>query len=105
VSKKRSKVEKRIVYNRFIWGHNNRGATCTPSQHGHHIGGLKTPTYATWQNMLRRVRNPNAHDYAGYGGRGIRVCSRWMSFANFLEDMGCKPEGMQLHRIDHDGNY
>ncbi len=59
----------------------------------------------TWQSMLNRCRNPNAVDYARYGGRGILVCERWLDFQLFLQDMGERPEGRSIDRIDPDGNY
>jgi len=55
--------------------------------------------------MRQRCRDPAREDYRLYGGRGIRVCKRWNDFANFLADMGERPEGHQLSRIDHDGDY
>lgn len=64
-----------------------------------------TPTYLTWRAMVDRCRNPNATAYARYGGRGITVCERWLDFVNFLEDMGVRPEGTTIDRIDGSGNY
>ena len=64
-----------------------------------------TPTRISWGNMWQRVTNPNTAGFANYGGRGITVCERWRAFANFLADMGERPEGKTLDRIDNDGNY
>lgn len=65
------------------------------------------PLYRTWLGMKRRCNNPNAVDYSYYGGRGIKVCNRWLeSFENFLIDMGEKPDKkLSLDRVDNDGNY
>jgi hypothetical protein len=55
--------------------------------------------------MHRRCYNPNHESYSYYGGRGITVCDRWHIFENFLADMGERPEGKTLDRLDNDGNY
>jgi hypothetical protein len=55
--------------------------------------------------MKRRCENPRSHAYGDYGGRGIKVCDRWKTFENFISDMGERPEGMTLERIDVNGNY
>jgi hypothetical protein len=74
-------------------------------KHGQSAGPKETPTYTTWVRMRRRCNNPNHSTYQYYGGRGIKVCERWDSFDSFLKDMGEKPEGMTLDRINNDGNY
>jgi hypothetical protein len=65
----------------------------------------RDPLYNTWKGMHYRCSNPNATGFERYGGRGIVVCARWESFENFLADMGERPEGLTLDRIDNDGPY
>jgi DNA-binding XRE family transcriptional regulator len=62
-------------------------------------------TYNSWRNMVQRCHNPADKKYRWYGGRGIVVCDRWRSLQNFLADMGERPEGKTIHRLDNDGNY
>lgn len=68
-------------------------------------GWSKTPTYNTWLSMKKRCLNPKNSGWSNYGGRGITVCDRWLDFRNFLADMGERPEGKTIDRIDNDGNY
>lgn len=70
-------------------------------------GKVHDPEYKVWQTMIERCNNPNHDSYERYGGRGIRVCDRWMnSFAAFYEDMGPRPsEKHQVDREDNNGNY
>ena len=65
----------------------------------------QTPLSKVWQAMLQRCSNPKATHYYRYGGRGIIVCERWLKFENFYKDMGDRPEGMTLDRINNNGNY
>jgi len=78
---------------------------CSNIKHGHSANGKVSPTYQSWRDMKRRSQNPNHKYYNYYGGRGIKVCKRWQNFANFLEDMGERPENTTLDRIDNGGNY
>lgn len=66
---------------------------------------FKTPGYQAWGDMKQRCKNTNNSMYPRYGGRGITYCARWESFDNFYADMGDKPLGHTLGRIDNDGNY
>ncbi len=68
-------------------------------------GMSSTRIYRSWDNMLQRCNNPNHLRHADYSGRGIMVCERWQDFRNFYADMGSRPEGLTLDRIDNDGNY
>ena len=64
--------------------------------------------YGVWCAMKARCHNKNDKAYLNYGGRGIKVCERWQGingFKRFMEDMGYRPKGLTLDRIDNDGNY
>ncbi len=62
-------------------------------------------TYYTWYAMVDRCTNPQHRVWQRYGGRGITVCTRWLAFENFLGDMGERPEGMTIERVDNDLGY
>jgi hypothetical protein len=70
--------------------------------HGH---SRSSQTYKSWASMIQRCSNPKKKEYGCYGGRGIDVCKRWLVFANFLADMGERPKGLTLDRIDNDLGY
>lgn len=75
--------------------------TAARTRHGQHY----TPTWRTWHGMIQRCTNPKRDNYMHYGGRGISVCDKWLSFDAFYADMGDRPEGKTIERIDNDGNY
>jgi hypothetical protein len=76
------------------------------TKHGNANRGKRSSMYMIWSAMLERTSNPHCQSYKRYGGRGITVCARWLhSFANFLEDMGERPMGKSIDRIDNNGGY
>lgn len=64
-----------------------------------------TSEHNIWMGMIGRCNNPRNARFKDYGGRGISVCSRWMKFENFISDMGARPKGCSMDRIDNDGPY
>lgn len=69
-------------------------------------GLSRTPTHNSWRGMIARCTDPKHQFYRYYGGKGVTVCDSWISsFANFLNDMGLKPKGTSLDRINPNGNY
>lgn len=68
-------------------------------------GASGTPMHQVWGAMIQRCTNPNSADYPDYGGRGIRVCERWRSFQNFVDDMGSRPSAATIERVDTNGDY
>jgi hypothetical protein len=75
-------------------------------KHGHNVRHQTSRTYRSWQAMFKRCYSKNHPAYLNYGGRGIWVCYRWRhSFKAFLADMGERPPGLTLDRIDNDGPY
>src|SRR5215467_599647 len=97
----------------FVSGHElRRGNTSSCGcrgrnyKHGHARRGNHNPLYDVWTEMRSRCRNPNHHSYKNYGGRGIKVCKRWLKFENFLTDVGARPPSTSLDRYpNNNGNY
>lgn len=81
--------------------------TMPKTVHGTYLESRR-PEYKIWASMLERCQKPTHHAYARYGGRGIAVCDRWASeggYTRFLDDMGRRPDGLSLDRIDNDSGY
>jgi hypothetical protein len=74
-------------------------------KHGHARDGQESKTWKSWRAMTERCYRPAAINYRLYGARGISVCDRWRVFENFLADMGERPAGKTIDRIDNNGNY
>src|SRR5262245_47559365 len=75
------------------------------TNHGYARNQRKTPTYKIWVAMRSRCHNHKVERYPNYGGRGIRVCEGWTDVENCRADMGERPEGMSIDRINNDGDY
>jgi len=100
---------KRIVKG-YCEGHYRRHKTGynmdIPFRNKESHGMTKSPIYSIWSAMIERCRNPKHKAWVNYGGRGIAVCSQWMtSFTQFHDDMGERPEGYTIERVNNDGNY
>lgn len=73
--------------------------------HGHSRKGKITRTYRAWCHMIERCTKSDHRQYENYGGRGIKVCQRWLKFKNFLEDMGECPPGLSIDRTNNNDGY
>lgn len=73
--------------------------------HGHTVNNKRSKVYCIWREMNRRCSDPKRECYPDYGGRGIKVCDRWLKFENFLADMGNPPHGMSIDRKDNNKGY
>jgi len=81
----------------------DRAISCGCKRKKH--GMYKSNVYTTWQSMKNRCLNKKASEYKYYGGRGIKVCTKWLKFENFYEDMGDRSKNKSLDRINNGGNY
>src|SRR5690606_14083096 len=98
-----SRMERAWVTRRERYGRGGRGKPYVgrPTH-----GFSKTPTYKSWDSAKQRCTNPADDHWPDYGGRGIGMCARWLqSFENFLTDMGKRPDGTTLDRLDVNGDY
>lgn len=68
--------------------------------HGQSSRTVRSPAYRSWDAMIQRCTNPKNPSFRRYGERGIGVCDRWLSFSSFFADMGDRPPGMSLDRVD-----
>ena len=89
-----------IAY-RIFTGLTSGCVSCGAKRHGKY----KSSTWNSWSGAKNRCLNKNNKDYPHYGGRGISFYKGWYKFEDFLRDMGEKPKGLSLDRIDNNGNY
>jgi hypothetical protein len=75
------------------------------TRHGHNRRGKASAEYRCWKRIHQKCENPADDHFPYYGGRGIIVCARWQTFEHFYADMGPRPDGLTIERINNDGNY
>ncbi len=93
-------VHRKVLGKHLRNGHST-SCGCARTKHGMH----GTREYQTWADMKNRCTCSNHKSFKHYGGRGISVCERWAGFENFYADMGDKPQGLTIERIDNSRNY
>jgi hypothetical protein len=81
------------------------GAGNSNYRHGHSPTGAPSSTYTIWAQMVQRTTNPQHPRWADYGGRGIDLDPRWRDFPTFLADMGERPDGLTIERVDNNRGY
>lgn len=82
-----------------------RSCGCLRKERKLTLGGKHASLYRVWHGMKQRCNNKQCYQYKDWGGRGIKICTRWLNFENFYNDVGDKPKELSLDRIDNDGNY
>lgn len=92
---------KNKVYLTMLKAGKSRSCGCARRRFRHENLSL----YYVWAKMKSRCSNKNDDSFKDYGGRGIRVCERWLSYENFFKDMYPRPIGHSLNRVDNNGNY
>ncbi len=98
--------EWRIPHSQVKTSKTGRCRKCYQTKHNQCNRGSVTREYFTWQSMKKRCYDINDKHYMDYGGRGIVVCDKWKNdFQEFYNDMGKKPKGLTIERIDNNGNY
>lgn len=100
-------IEHYVITNNLTSGHTKScGCLTVEANKTHGCSSPETAEYFIWKEMRSRCRNPLNKAWEYYGGRGIKVCERWIKFENFLSDMGLKPApGFTVERINNEGNY
>ena len=98
-------TERNVVARDVETGKSKCCPSCSGKTHGHTRAGWQSPTYLTWHGMIQRCTNVKHSSYAKYGGRGILVCDQWLQFDAFIADVGLRPDGKTLDRVNVNGNY
>lgn len=98
-----------IQQRRLVSGH-TKSCGCiqregNATKHGHRRRAATSTTYISWQSMVQRCIDPDHSNYPAYGGAGITVCDDWLEFESFLRDMGERPSGTSIDRIDGTAGY
>lgn len=93
------------AYRTLRRGLSTKCRSCATRLHNTKHGLHSTPEYKSWLAMVQRCSRPGTNGYERYAGRGIVVCDRWLTIENFITDMGPRPPGMTLERINNGGNY
>lgn len=84
---------------------NTKSCVCLDMEQKITHGLSESPTYTSWREMKRRCYGDDHEKWKWHEAKGIKVCDKWMSFEGFFEDMGSRPEGTTLDRIDSNGDY